>query len=683
MDELKRRAANCGVTVVAGLISCAIVIAPTADAMAQVKQTIPATTPNPSSAPADSAFREDFSGPLDAALFTKAYGRMEIDTALQPSTVEVSGGRLHIKAGEQNYGDTAVRINQPFDFANRTGTITFNVNTNQADGWTTVALSELPYPYVSFASDNTLGPFPQEGMLLQFRGNLGCVIIKTYRQGAETADMQRCAYGVKTGPTMLNRVAMQISASQITVTTDGRKIVFPVSLGFSRGYIYLISHNHATMKYANQPTWNTQWDNLSFDGPVIPVTRAALSPFNLPANPTNPRLVLMARHDQENRDVSLAYRLNGGPAHSIPLVRRNGQVAVFMISQSVDPSELRAGENVLTFDQTGMGRPQFTNVQLVWDGPAAGTAPASTSPAPAPAHRAPAANASPATSNTPEPPNTSDLAFSEDFKTPASYKERFDYGWSGEWNAGSMFREERNDWHADHGMMCENPNNSHRTIHLTSQQQAADAAFYYCMPDGNPDKGHLMTSVNTAGFVTVWFSPKQIFRNVSKVCWDQNITDLGGGKWTIVNFLTAAEYAGKTDLGYTSWDFPKNGGPSSPQGPAANGVKVFRGILNSYTNGESREGARGVTVSDKATRYRHCVVDNGNGTLTTSIAQPKGKSVARIVAGNIPDGDIRVQFGEDSYNPDKHFDGRGAAPNSTGLYTWHWDNIQIYTNQRQ
>ena len=140
-----------------------------------------------------------------------------------------------------------------------------------------------------------------------------------------------------------------------------------------------------------------------------------------------------------------------------------------------------------------------------------------------------------------------------------------------------MFGADRNDWHADHGMSCENPNSTHRTIHLTSQQQAGDAAFYYCMPEGNQDKGHVMTTVNTEGYVTVWFSPKPIFRNVSKVCWDQNITDLGGGKWTVVNFLTPAEYAGKTGLGYTSPDFPKGGGPSSPQGPAANGVKVFSG----------------------------------------------------------------------------------------------------------
>jgi hypothetical protein len=290
--------------------------------------------------------------------------------------------------------------------------------------------------------------------------------------------------------------------------------------------------------------------------------------------------------------------------------------------------------------------------------------------------------ASPPSTPTPNPnsapPNPSGLAFSEDFRTPTSYKERFDYGWSGEWNAGSMFSLDRNDWHADHGMTCENPNTSHRTIHLTSQQQASEAAFYHCMPDGDQDKGHLMTTVNTAGYVTVWFSPKQTFRNVSKVCWDQNITDLGGGKWTIVNFLTAAEYLGQTDLGYTSPDFPKNG-RSSPQGPAANGVKVFRGSMKSYTNGQFHKGLHGVTVSDKAARYKHCVIDNGNGTLKMTIAQPNGRTVSQTTTGNIPDGEIRVQFADDSYDPDKHFDMNGAAPNSTGLYTWHWDNIQIYT----
>jgi hypothetical protein len=112
-------------------------------------------------------------------------------------------------------------------------------------------------------------------------------------------------------------------------------------------------------------------------------------------------------------------------------------------------------------------------------------------------------------------------------KTPTAYKERFDYGWSGEWNAGSMRGGNRNDWHADHGMACENPNTSNRTIHLTSQQQARDAAVYCCMPSGDQDKGHLMTTVNTEGYVTVWFSPKQTSATCPKCAGDQNITDLG------------------------------------------------------------------------------------------------------------------------------------------------------------
>lgn len=284
----------------------------------------------------------------------------------------------------------------------------------------------------------------------------------------------------------------------------------------------------------------------------------------------------------------------------------------------------------------------------------------------------------PAAPNNAAPADGSNLAFHEDFRSPNAYRERFDYGWSGEWNAGSMWGGNRNDWHADHGMKCENPNTSHRAIHLTSQQQAIDAAFFHCEPEGNEDKAHVMTSVNTEGFVTVWFSPKQIFRNVSKVCWDQNITDLGGGKWTIVNFLTPAEYTGKTDLGYTSYDFPK-GGASSPAGAAANGVKVFRGVMSNYNDGKLTGSLSGVTVADKAARYQHCVADFGNGRLKLTMAQPNGRTAIQVVRGKIPGGDIRVQFGDDSYNPDKHFNKDGVAHNSTGLYTWHWDNIQVYT----
>ena len=94
-----------------------------------------------------------------------------------------------------------------------------------------------------------------------------------------------------------------------------------------------------------------------------------------------------------------------------------------------------------------------------------------------------------------------------------------------------------------------------------------------------------MTSVNTEGYVVAWFSPKETFTNVHQVCWDQNLTDLGGGKWTQVVFLTEAEMGeDSSDLGFTSPEFPDNGGPSTPRGDAAFGVKMFEGGLVAWSS---------------------------------------------------------------------------------------------------
>lgn len=337
------------------------------------------------------------------------------------------------------------------------------------------------------------------------------------------------------------------------------------------------------------------------------------------------------------------------------------------------------------------------------------TAAPTTDPAPTTSSTAASTTSTSSTTSTtsPAPPSTTPAAsgqFFEDFSTPGSFLARFDHGWSGEVNAGAAFNppENRNDWPGDHDMAtCGNPMTMSRTIHVSASPRNVEQAFYQCAPGGSNAAAHLMTSVNTEGYVTAWFSPKQVFTNVHRVCWDQNITDLGGGKWVIVNFLTPAEYQGQTDLGYTSPDFPPSAGPSSPQGDARNGVKVFEDQLSSYTNGVFRGGVDGVApTADKAARFKHCVVDNDNGTLTVSIAQPSGATVSRTVPGNIPDGPIRVEFADDSYNPDKHCtqnatptiacpryvdpagnvwpNANGAeAPNHTYGLTWHWDNIEV------
>lgn len=297
----------------------------------------------------------------------------------------------------------------------------------------------------------------------------------------------------------------------------------------------------------------------------------------------------------------------------------------------------------------------------------------------------------------------SGLQFSEDFASAGSFLSpvgnstdcgpRFNCGWGGEVNAGRLNGDWAQDWAGDHSRppagstdgMCGDPNDTSRVVHVnppagepgapSGSVKDVSQAFYWCA-NGT---GHMMTSVNTEGYVTVWFAPRQIFTNVHRVCWDVNLTDPVGSMWIAVNFLTPDLYQGRTDLGYTTPEFPSN--PSSPAGAAPNGISTFNGF-RSYTNGEFHGGPGNPGgITDKAGRYQHCVVDNENGILTLTQARPaQNGQPARVIsidtAGAIPNGSIRVEFAHDLYNPDKHQDPpicRDCGPE----YTWHWDNIQI------
>jgi hypothetical protein len=296
----------------------------------------------------------------------------------------------------------------------------------------------------------------------------------------------------------------------------------------------------------------------------------------------------------------------------------------------------------------------------------------------------------------PAPPPTPEVArvtpagvlFSEDFSNPAAFYSRFDHNWSGEAQAGSMFGSARNNWRGDHDGACGDPNRSGRTVNVSESPRNTEQAFYACLPGNDPARGHLMTSVNTEGYVTAWFSPKQTFTNTHQVCWDQNFTFVGNGKWTQVVFLTAAEAGSNPDLGFTSPEFPA-GGASTPRGSARFGVKVLMADksaqgrqvqVQAWQNGGGYSDFRGgdPTTTDKAGRYTICISDNENGTLTMVRDTVAGGTVTATTAGSIPNGPIRVVFEDDNYNPDKHHSNAGDVPANGGEgYTWHWDNIQI------
>jgi hypothetical protein len=331
--------------------------------------------------------------------------------------------------------------------------------------------------------------------------------------------------------------------------------------------------------------------------------------------------------------------------------------------------------------------------------PAPAAAPAAAQPAPSaptttraaattPTTRAAGPTTTRAVAQTPTPPPPSGLMFSEDFVTTSAFYQRFDHGWSGQdpatWpdSSGPV-----RSWLGDHDAACGNPMETSRTITISRGPAGKEAVFYPCLPGGDPAKGHVMTSVNTAGYNIAWFSPKQYFTNVRRVCWDQNLTDLGGGKFTQVVLVTKAD-AEKydDDLGFVGPGFEDPSGPSTSSFPSANtggahmfkgSFEIWRGVPGTDGNGGiTGELGGGVTTSDKAARYQHCMIDNENGTVTLSQARPDGTTATKTVTGDLPDGEVRVVFEDDTYNADKHFDA-SERPGPNHPYTWHWDNIQI------
>jgi hypothetical protein len=281
------------------------------------------------------------------------------------------------------------------------------------------------------------------------------------------------------------------------------------------------------------------------------------------------------------------------------------------------------------------------------------------------------------------PTSPSGTKFTETFDSAAGFYDRFDRGLSGA--HPTVDPNHIREWSGDHNHACEGPETA-RTVHLGSGYDQLEEMFWHCAPGGDPAKGHVMTSLNPLGYAYLWFSPNVYFNNVRQVCWDQNLTNMGGRKWTQVSISTRAEVervqaqVGRLDLGFSHPGFQVDGGASTGVIPTNQTVAVwqFGGLQHLYTGGIELGTNPGYfpsyKIEDVATRYRHCMTDNGNGTITLSQENgpPDAKYVvSSTVPGAFPDGEVRVAFVDANYDPPK--DGE-YQPNQN---TWHWDAITI------
>jgi hypothetical protein len=222
----------------------------------------------------------------------------------------------------QNYGNNSYMIRQPFDFANRTGKIVFDVDAVSAAFLATfieVAVIEDPVPAPTFreAENYETGPVPRNGVMLKWTDVCGSnsnlitlgntLVYNNYARTTITPTFTVGGTGCpKTRTGFLNHFEIRMSQTQIEVYGSDYSIdngqTFPnfrriyaanVNLPFTRGYVHMAARNHASKKYGYGPVGIYHWDNIGFDGPVISNWTAYEIPDNTkagvnPADGNNP-----------------------------------------------------------------------------------------------------------------------------------------------------------------------------------------------------------------------------------------------------------------------------------------------------------------------------------------------------------------------------------------------------------
>jgi hypothetical protein len=256
------------------------------------------------------------------------------------------------------------------------------------------------------------------------------------------------------------------------------------------------------------------------------------------------------------------------------------------------------------------------------------------------------------------------LQFYEEFRSASGFYDRFvtQVHHRDDYSIGGV------SWPGEHNMACEGPDTT-RTVHGDNHAEI----FWWCAPKG-PDSGHVMTSMgNMSGYSIVSFSPAMGFSSVNRVCFDINMTAMSR-KWFEVAIVPESAFqANGRRLDYVSpgaEDVDQTAGRTGPgfvlleggSDPTAGaGITISRQKVLQDPQGFS-------AGSDKATRFKHCMWDDGQGRIHYTLATP-GSPHVLSAPGSFPDGPARVIFKDHSYDPGK---GGGAS-----FGTWHWDNIEI------
>lgn len=247
----------------------------------------------------------NMSGVYDDWAPTRLDGCGSSTTVLPDNDVIICNGQLREASNDQGtVTQLAMYPKQPFDFAGRTGVVTFDV-TNDTGGthafWPEFWITSKPVP----APDTSqVQSTPQDGFGISFGANappgqagycptLNNIdqprwmidridVVRNYqvqRYGDDALTRFDCPIA-SSGPNGgLNHVEVHVSQNQIDVYASDAGTTLPLrhvatlsnaNLSFTRGLVWIVDSHYNAEKAGADPQHTFTWDNVGFDGPALP-----------------------------------------------------------------------------------------------------------------------------------------------------------------------------------------------------------------------------------------------------------------------------------------------------------------------------------------------------------------------------------------------------------------------------
>jgi hypothetical protein len=233
------------------------------------------------------------------------------DALICEPTSDLQSPHLLVATAAQFYGQNSYRIRQPFDFAGRTGRIVFDASTdpmNPLNGWISLAVTADPMSVPGYAiyGNDEGSVIPRHALEVHFsnigdHSKIGVRHLHVFEDHVDTvysppegtAAAARSRGKVNHFEFMISEEHVEVTITPFAedgVTFDAPALIYrqPVQLPFSRGYVVLSLHNHATLKYSDASAPEglidaavARIDNVGFDGPVIADWREASAPDSL------------------------------------------------------------------------------------------------------------------------------------------------------------------------------------------------------------------------------------------------------------------------------------------------------------------------------------------------------------------------------------------------------------------